>query len=116
MESDSQQFRRMRQTDALVFAAVIIAIASLVVIFALFGRFSLVGYPPFFFFFGWWWILIPLFFFGFFLLRWWWGWGYWWNSGRYYNDPALETLRERFARGEITKEQYEQMRKDLERW
>ncbi len=28
-------------------------------------------------------------------------------------DPALEILRERFARGEIDKEQYEALRRDL---
>lgn len=28
-------------------------------------------------------------------------------------DQALETLRQRYAGGEITKEQYDQMRKDL---
>jgi len=28
-------------------------------------------------------------------------------------DSAMRVLRERFARGELTKEQFEQMRKDL---
>ncbi|MHB0859000.1 MAG: SHOCT domain-containing protein [Anaerolineae bacterium] len=28
-------------------------------------------------------------------------------------DTALQTLQERYARGEITREQYEQMRRDL---
>lgn len=31
------------------------------------------------------------------------------------DDPALEILRRRYAAGEITREQYEQMRADLER-
>ncbi len=29
-------------------------------------------------------------------------------------DDALEILKKRYARGEITKEQYDQMRKDLQ--
>jgi putative membrane protein len=65
-----------------------------------------------------WFFFIPVFFIVFFGFRWlfWGGWG-WWGRGRYYgwyDDPALETLRQRYARGEITKEQFEQMLKDLE--
>jgi putative membrane protein len=43
-----------------------------------------------------------------------WGWG--WRSGdwRYYSD-ARRILEERYARGELTREQLEQMRNDLER-
>ena len=29
-------------------------------------------------------------------------------------DPAMDALRQRYARGEITKEQFEQMARDLE--
>lgn len=29
-------------------------------------------------------------------------------------DPAIDTLRQRYARGEISKEQFEQMSRDLE--
>jgi putative membrane protein len=71
--------------------------------------------PPFFF--GWGFpgfFIFPAIFLVFFAFRWifWGGWGW----GRYYGneDPAIETLKQRYARGEITKEQFEQMAKDLE--
>ena len=74
--------------------------------------------PPFFGlwwfggpFFGWF-FFIPLIFLAFFALKWFiwrpWGW-----SGGYADDPAFEILTQRFARGEITREQFEQMSKDL---
>lgn len=40
------------------------------------------------------------------------GWGYW-GHRRYWGD-AKEILRQRYARGEITKDQFEQMLRDLE--
>lgn len=47
------------------------------------------------------------------MLFWPWGWGgrrgYW-----YSHDGAAEILRERYAKGEITKDQFEQMSRDLE--
>lgn len=60
--------------------------------------------------------LLFLFLFGF---RWWfrpWGWGWGWGYpyGRYHGG-AMEILRERYARGELTKEQFEAMSRDLER-
>jgi putative membrane protein len=72
------------------------------------------GYPGWWFPFPWF-FFIPVFFLVFFGLRWffWGGWGWGWYQGGYV-DPALETLRERFAKGEITKDQYDQMRRDLE--
>jgi putative membrane protein len=69
-----------------------------------------------FFGFGWFFIIPVIFlvFFGFRLFFWEaWGWGYWGRYGRYH-DSALETLRERFARGEITKEQFDEMARTLE--
>ncbi|MDG6904313.1 MAG: hypothetical protein JRN20_00850 [Nitrososphaerota archaeon] len=79
--------------------------------------------PPYFGWFGWpffgfGWIFIPIvFFLIFFGFRWYFwgsfewrrGWGY---CGRYY-DPAIEALRERYARGEIKKEQFDEMTKKL---
>jgi uncharacterized membrane protein len=60
-----------------------------------------------------WFFFIPLFFVAFFALRFFW-WGAWGGYGWYYHeDSAMHVLRERFARGEITKEQFEQTRKDL---
>jgi len=60
-------------------------------------------------------LFIPVVFLLFFGFRWFF-WGRWgWNRDWYgpYLDPALETLRERFARGEITKEQFDDMAKTL---
>ncbi len=77
------------------------------------------GYP---FFGGWFfWPFGAIFFFLFLFLIFrfvfwgWWGWGwrrrYWYGYG--YGD-AHEILRQRYARGEITKEQFDQMKRDLE--
>jgi putative membrane protein len=77
-----------------------------------FGRWP--GWP----FFGFGWLFIPLILFLiFFGLRWFvWG-GCGWARGCWYHrqhyDPALEILRERFARGEITKEQFDDMLRNL---
>jgi putative membrane protein len=70
---------------------------------------------------GWWFPLgwfffVPIFFLIFFAFRWFFWGGWWWGRGSRHGwdyDPAFEILRERFARGEITKEQYEQTRRDL---
>jgi uncharacterized membrane protein len=116
MESNQErEFRRIRQTALGIFVAFVTGVATLIALSIAFGRFPTPVYPPFFFFFGGWWILIPLFLFGFFFFFRWWGWGYWWgNRGYYYDyDLALETLRQRFARGEITSEQYEEMKRNL---
>ncbi|MGI0090693.1 MAG: hypothetical protein ACREBS_03200 [Nitrososphaerales archaeon] len=60
-------------------------------------------------------IFIPLIFLFFFGFRWFF-WGCW-GRGSYYGQyygPAIVALRERYAKGEITKDQLEQMSKDLE--
>ncbi len=74
------------------------------------------GYP------GFGWFFFPFgFFFIFFIIFavsrlffWPWGWG--WRRGYYWNHygDAHEILRQRYARGEITKEQFDQMMRDLE--
>jgi len=75
------------------------------------------GFGGFFFVpFGFFFFLFFLFFvFGWF--RWWgWGWGGWrgypmmWG----YHDSAAEILRHRYARGEITKDQFDQMMRDIQ--
>jgi putative membrane protein len=72
---------------------------------------------PFFFFpFG----FLVFIFIAFFAVRivfWGWGWrrGYFYHGSRWgYAGDAKETLKLRYARGEITKEQFDQMKKDLD--
>ena len=72
---------------------------------------------PRFFPFGWLWGLFFIFI-AFWLVRllflpWRWGWHY---GRRYwrYGDSAYYILRERYARGEITREQFEEMMRDLQ--
>ena len=77
-------------------------------------------YPWFWWFpFPWFFFIIPVFFLIFFAVRWYFWGGWWWGRGGWYyggaDDPALETLRQRYARGEITQQQFEEMRKELER-
>jgi putative membrane protein len=64
-----------------------------------------------------WFFFIPVIFLVFFAFRWFFwggnGWGHWGYYGQY-SDSAMEILRQRFARGEITKNQFDQMARDLE--
>lgn len=69
---------------------------------------------------GGWWFFFPFGFIFFFififfigrLLFWPWGWrrGYYWN----YGGDAKEILRRRYARGELSKDQFDQMMRDLD--
>ena len=90
------------------------------------GAFALFHYlvppPAQGYYFGYW-PFFPLGMLGFFIvlflifgvLRWaFWGWG--WRHGGYggsYADPK-QILKRRYARGDITKEQFEQMMRDLD--
>lgn len=73
-------------------------------------------YPrPYFLFFPFGFVIfIFLAFFAFRFLFWGWGWnrGYYGNRW-WYSDPR-DIVRRRYARGEITKEQFEQMMRDLD--
>ncbi len=96
----------------------VLAIGLLAGLFFAFGHFG-PGYYygwPFFFPFGFFLFVIGIFFV-FRLALWGWGggWGYYRGSWRYNDPDALEILGQRYARGEISKEQYEQMRSDLQR-
>jgi putative membrane protein len=72
-------------------------------------------------FFGWWFFPFGFFFFLiflFFIFRvaiWGWGGGWGWRHRYFYRyGDAREILRQRYASGEITKDQFEQMMRDLE--
>jgi putative membrane protein len=76
---------------------------------------------PYFFPFG----SLVFFFVIFFVARglfwgWGWGWGWrggysrgYWRHGGYYSE-AEEILKQRYAKGEITKDQFDQMMRDLQ--
>lgn len=71
-------------------------------------------------FYGWWFFPFGSIFFiifVFFVFRFvFWGWGGWgWRRGYGYSyGDAREILRQRYAKGEITKDQFDQMMRDLE--
>ncbi len=107
-----------RQSLSRIIVTLLVVVVALVAFSMLFYilRPSSAGpfyYYPFFFPFGW----IFGFFIIFWVLRWlfWpWGWGYRRRRWRY-RDESYHILRQRYAKGEITKEQFEQMMRDLER-
>ena len=115
MSEDEWRPRRPVWVGLLV-ALILVPIVVSAVLYVLrpMGRayFPFMGYYPFFFFpFGWVFAFLILFF----LLRmifWPWGWG---SRRRYRGYPyEYHILRVRYARGEITKEQIDQMTHDLQ--
>jgi putative membrane protein len=72
--------------------------------------------------FGWFWGLVSLLFL-FWAISWFFRWSWWgpWGWRRYHRwdgwaprDSAVDIARERYARGEISREQFDQIRRDLE--
>jgi putative membrane protein len=123
IESRQRYFRRWAIIGISVFAILVAAtILSGLFLFPRVTRTPFYYFFPFFpfgfFFFAFLWIFII---FGvlrwFFWWPWGWGyrrrWGYYWGRG-YYGDDAYQILRERYAKGEITKDQFEQMSQDLD--
>jgi uncharacterized membrane protein len=117
VSDDGWRPRRPVWVGLLVVVAVLIVVP--IVVSAVFhvlrpmGRayFPFMGYYPFFFPFGWVFGFLILFF----LLRWiFWPWG-WSRRGRYRGHrDEYHILRIRYARGEITKDQFDQMTRDLQ--
>ena len=106
------------------FAWLLVALAAVVLV-ALAASFFFRPYTPMMTYYGapfYGWGFFPfgsIFFiiFVFFVFRFvFWGWGGWgWRRGYGYSyGDAREILRQRYAKGEITKDQFEQMMRDLE--
>jgi len=110
MESSSN--RRNGQRRSLVWLSVFPIVIGIVLAATLLLR-PIGFYPWYTFGFGWFWIPFAFFFlfFAFKLFFWSWRWGY--RGGYWTSDGAYLILKERFARGEITREQFEQMTRDL---
>ena len=102
-----------------IFALLLLGLVFGFLAFAgVFGHFAPGPYydGPFFFFPIGFFIFIFLIFAVFRFAFWGWGWrrgyyhGYWGGNG---GSGALEILDQRYARGDITKEQYDQMKNDI---
>jgi len=93
------------------FGLIALGITASLIAWAVRGPGTGFGFPFFGFGFGW------IFFLLFFLFFWgfrWWGWGWYGRPYWRYHDDAHAILRTRYARGEITKDQFDQMMRDLE--
>lgn len=98
---------------------VLIAIVVIVFLLAWNGTFGSPAGHPFFGFWGGFLLLFLILWIAFFAVRmvfWSRAWGYRRGAGTYARpDPAVMIARRRYARGEITREQYDQMLSDLGR-
>lgn len=100
-------------------------VAFVIVVLALFAAFSYFSPMPIRSYGYYWWPVFPFGFVIFFVviflvfgvLRWaFWGWGWrrgYYGYGRMYGDPR-QILKRRYARGEITEDQFDQMMRDLD--
>jgi putative membrane protein len=118
--------QRPHRSNPLAWAVLAIVVLAVIAFFAVL---AFHGYPmgmsPYYYGysgFGWW-FFFPfgfLFFLGIIflvsrLIFWPWGWGGAWRRHYWYGyGDAREILRQRYARGEITKDQYDQMNRDLD--
>ncbi|MDG7005067.1 MAG: SHOCT domain-containing protein [Nitrososphaerota archaeon] len=121
--NDGRPYRDMHWLGWVVFALVLVAIVAFFGTMLASGYYMpmmVAGYP----FYGW--FFFP-FGFAFFVISAvivfrliFWGFGGWgwrrryWHSAPYGYGDAQEILRQRYARGEITKDQFDQMMKDIE--
>ncbi len=120
MQADRDFYRHRRFIGwgiAALLLLIGIAIVVGAVVRAIVGPATGFGFFPFFFFpFGFF-IFIFFLFFMFRVLFRPWGWGSWgWGGYPMYgrtHDSAAEILRRRYASGEITKDQFDQMMRDL---
>ncbi len=114
--ASSEEWKRTRR----LVSYGVIAIAALigtVVAFSIYFRATQPGPwtgPPFLFGFGWVWPIFG-FFIVFLFLRWvFWPWHpYSYRYSHWSSSDAVSILRERYARGELTKEQFDRMMQDL---
>jgi putative membrane protein len=115
--TDQERNRLIRFAGWGLVGLIILIGISIAVSLIFFTRSSAGSFYPFFFPFHFGWFGgIFLVFIIFFAIRWLlWPWRRNYHPYRQYRDDAHNILRERYAKGEITKEQFEQMMRDLDR-